>query len=102
MGDRKSSPSLPGHTENLNAMGISPARAWSVRTGFILFDKPKHPETLPDRAPARVPEPIVTHLHTERVKILYSPEIRDRLIEGADVETTTPEELMAFVWEIPK
>jgi hypothetical protein len=39
-----------------------------------------------------VPKPIVTRLHTELVKILNSPEIRDRLIaEGADVETTTPE-----------
>jgi tripartite-type tricarboxylate transporter receptor subunit TctC len=49
-------------------------------------------------APAGVPKPIVTRLHTELVKILNSPEIRDRLIaEGADVETTTPEELMAYV-----
>jgi len=55
-------------------------------------------------APAGVPEPIVTRLHTELVQIFNSPEIRDRLIaEGADVETTTPEELMAFVRvEIPK
>ena len=45
-----------------------------------------------------MPKPIVTRLHTELVKILNSPEIRDRLIaEGADVETTTPEELMVFV-----
>jgi tripartite tricarboxylate transporter family receptor len=36
-------------------------------------------------APAGVPEPIVTRLHTELVKILNSPEIRDRLIaERAD------------------
>lgn len=54
-------------------------------------------------SPAGVPEPIVTRLHTELVKILNSSEIRDRLIEGADVETTTPEELMAFMClEIPK
>ena len=37
MGDRKSLPPLPGHTENLNAMGISPAGAWSVGISFILF-----------------------------------------------------------------
>ena len=51
-----------------------------------------------------MPKPIVTRLHTELVKILNGPEIRDRLIaEDADVETTTPEELMAFVrTEIPK
>jgi hypothetical protein len=103
VGDRKSSPPLPGHTENLNAMGISLARAWSVRTGFILFRQAEASD-LPGFeatswycivAPADVPEPIV--------KILNSPEIRDRLIEGADVETPTPEELMAFVRvEIPK
>jgi len=41
-------------------------------------------------APAGVPKPIVTRLHTELVTIL-------------NVETTTPEELMAFVRvEIPK
>jgi len=55
-------------------------------------------------APAGVPQPIITRLHSELIKILNTPEIRDRLIaEGADVETTTPEELMAFVRaEIPK
>jgi tripartite-type tricarboxylate transporter receptor subunit TctC len=38
------------------------------------------------------------------VKILNSPDIRARLIsEGADVETSTPDELAAFVRaEIPK
>jgi tripartite-type tricarboxylate transporter receptor subunit TctC len=38
------------------------------------------------------------------VKALNSPDVRKRLIdEGADVQTTTPEELMAFVRsEIPK
>jgi tripartite-type tricarboxylate transporter receptor subunit TctC len=38
------------------------------------------------------------------VKILNSPDIRERLIsEGADVETSTPEELAAFIRaEIPK
>jgi hypothetical protein len=40
--------------------------------------------------------------HRARQNSLHPPEIRDRVIEGADVETTTPEELMAFVWEIPK
>jgi tripartite-type tricarboxylate transporter receptor subunit TctC len=55
-------------------------------------------------APAGVPNPIITRLHSALMKILNSPGIRDRLIaEGANVETTTPEELMAFVRaEIPK
>ena len=53
---------------------------------------------------AGTPKPIIARLHTELVKILNSPDIRARLIsEGADVETSTPEELAAFVRaEIPK
>jgi tripartite-type tricarboxylate transporter receptor subunit TctC len=54
--------------------------------------------------PAGTPKPIISRLHAELVKILQSPDIRERLIsEGADVETCTPEELAAFVKaEIPK
>jgi len=49
-------------------------------------------------APAGLPKPVVTKLHAALVKLLNSPEIRDRLVaEGAEVETTTPEELMVFV-----
>ncbi len=55
-------------------------------------------------APAGMPKPIVARLHAELVKALNSADIRDRLIgEGANVETSTPDELMAFVRaEIPK
>jgi len=54
--------------------------------------------------PAGTPKTIISRLHAELVKILKSPDIRERLIsEGADVETTTPEELAAFIRaEIPK
>ena len=54
--------------------------------------------------PAGTPKAIIARLNTELVKILKSPDIRARLIsEGADVETSTPEELAAFVRsEIPK
>ena len=54
--------------------------------------------------PAGTPKPIISRLNAELVKILKSPDIRDRLIsEGADVETSTPEELADFVRaEIPK
>ena len=54
--------------------------------------------------PAGTPKPIVARLNTELVKILKSQEIRTRLVnEGAEVETSTPEELSAFVRaEIPK
>jgi tripartite-type tricarboxylate transporter receptor subunit TctC len=55
-------------------------------------------------APAGTPKPVIARLHAELVKALNSPDVRKRLIdEGADVQTTTPEELMAFVRsEIPK
>ena len=54
--------------------------------------------------PAGTPKSIITRLHAELVKILKSPDIRERLIsEGADVETSAPEELAAFIrTEIPK
>ncbi len=53
---------------------------------------------------AGTPAPIIARLNAELVKILKSPDIRERLIsEGADVETSTPEELTAFIrTEIPK
>jgi tripartite-type tricarboxylate transporter receptor subunit TctC len=48
--------------------------------------------------PTGTPKPIISRLHAELVKILKSPDIRERLVsEGADVETSTPEELAAFV-----
>jgi tripartite-type tricarboxylate transporter receptor subunit TctC len=48
--------------------------------------------------PAGTPKPIISRLNAELVKILKSPDIRARLVsEGADVETSTPEELGAFV-----
>jgi tripartite-type tricarboxylate transporter receptor subunit TctC len=48
--------------------------------------------------PAGLPKPIVTRLNTEIINILKRPESRERLIEsGVNVETTTPEELRAFV-----
>ena len=48
--------------------------------------------------PAGLPKPIVARLNTEIVKILNSPESRERLIsQGVNVESTTPEQLTAFV-----
>jgi tripartite-type tricarboxylate transporter receptor subunit TctC len=48
--------------------------------------------------PAGMPKPIVTRLNGEIVKILESPDSRERLTAaGVNVETTTPEALSAFV-----
>jgi tripartite-type tricarboxylate transporter receptor subunit TctC len=49
-------------------------------------------------APAGTPRPILERLHSELVKAINSSEVRGRLSdEGADIETSTPAELAAFV-----
>jgi tripartite-type tricarboxylate transporter receptor subunit TctC len=49
-------------------------------------------------APARTPPPIIDRLHAALLKALNTPEVRQRLAdEGAEVETTTPEELGRYV-----
>jgi tripartite-type tricarboxylate transporter receptor subunit TctC len=55
-------------------------------------------------APAGTPKPILDRLHAEIVKAINSNEVRGRLHdEGAEVEPTTPEQLVAFIRsEIPK
>jgi tripartite-type tricarboxylate transporter receptor subunit TctC len=47
---------------------------------------------------AGTPRPVIDRLHAELVKAINSTEVRERLLaEGADVETSTPEELAAFL-----
>ena len=49
-------------------------------------------------APAGMPKPIVDRLHAELVKAINSSEVRGRLSEeGAEIETTTPEQLAVFM-----
>jgi tripartite-type tricarboxylate transporter receptor subunit TctC len=49
-------------------------------------------------APAGVPKDILERLHTETVKVLNQPEVRQRLAaEGADPAPTTPAEFAAFI-----
>jgi tripartite-type tricarboxylate transporter receptor subunit TctC len=44
------------------------------------------------------PRPIIERLHAELVTAINSAEVRERLLaEGADVETSTPAELAAFI-----
>jgi tripartite-type tricarboxylate transporter receptor subunit TctC len=48
-------------------------------------------------APGGTAKSIIDRLHAELVKAINSTEVRARLLaEGADVETSTPEELAAF------
>ena len=48
--------------------------------------------------PAGLPKPILARLNSEIVKILNNAEVRERLIAaGVNVESSTPEELRAFV-----
>ena len=55
-------------------------------------------------APAGTPRPVIDRLNAEIIKALNTPEVKQRLSEdGADLETTTPEGLAAFVRaELPK
>ena len=49
-------------------------------------------------APAGTPRPIIDRLNQEMVKLLKSPEVRDRLIaDGTDPAPTTPEEFGAYI-----
>jgi len=73
----------------------------------VLPDVPTVGETLPGYevvnwfglvVPAATPRDIVNRLHSEIVKILRQPEIRDRLVGlGADPVGDTPEEFGAFM-----
>jgi tripartite-type tricarboxylate transporter receptor subunit TctC len=49
-------------------------------------------------APAKTPRPIVERLHTEIVRSLKAPEVRDRLHGlGAEIVANTPEQYAAFM-----
>ena len=49
-------------------------------------------------APAKTPTPIIRRLHTELVKIINSPEIRESWTSGGgQVVTSNPEEFAALI-----
>ena len=49
-------------------------------------------------APAGTPRPVVARLNGELVKILYSPDMKDKLSAiGTDPVTSTPEEFAAYL-----
>jgi len=49
-------------------------------------------------APAATPRPVINRLNTELVKIMHSPELKDRLAAtGTDPRTSTPEEFAAYI-----
>jgi tripartite-type tricarboxylate transporter receptor subunit TctC len=49
-------------------------------------------------APAKTPRPIINRIHAEVVKVLKTPDIRDRLVAaGSDPVGSTPEEFSAHV-----
>ena len=49
-------------------------------------------------APAQTPKDIVSKLHTEIVRILQTPEVKDRLLgDGADPVGNTPDEFTRFI-----
>jgi tripartite-type tricarboxylate transporter receptor subunit TctC len=49
-------------------------------------------------APAKTPRPIIDRIHAEVVKILNTPDVREKLIAaGSDPVGSTPEEFLAYV-----
>ena len=49
-------------------------------------------------APAGTPRPIIARLNQELVKVMHSPELKDRLAaSGTDPRTSTPEEFAAYI-----
>jgi tripartite-type tricarboxylate transporter receptor subunit TctC len=49
-------------------------------------------------APAKTPRPIIDKIHADVVKILNTPDVREKLIAaGSDPVGSTPEEFLAFV-----
>jgi len=49
-------------------------------------------------APAGTPQPVIARLNAEFVKIMHSPDLKERLAGmGTDVMTSTPEEFAAYL-----
>ena len=49
-------------------------------------------------APAKTPRPIIDKIHAEVVKILNTPDVREKLVAaGSDPVGSTPEEFLAFI-----
>ncbi len=49
-------------------------------------------------APAKLPRPILMRLHTEIVKIMQAPDIRDRIVaDGSEVVVNSPEEFLKYM-----
>ena len=49
-------------------------------------------------APARTPAAVINRLHSEVVKVLNRPEVRDRLMNtGSEVVANTPEQYIAYI-----
>jgi tripartite-type tricarboxylate transporter receptor subunit TctC len=71
---------------------FAPLPGFDIATWFGLF------------APAGTPKDVIAKWNTEVVKILNSPDMRERLTaQGAEPAPTTPEQFAAFVAsELPK
>jgi tripartite-type tricarboxylate transporter receptor subunit TctC len=104
---------------HFNFSGIQPAQV-QVRAGKLrglAVTTPKRIAALPDIpavaealpgfefvgwygviGPAGLPEPIVTRLHDEFVKVLNRPDVRERIVaDGSEPAGTTPEEFRLFM-----
>ncbi len=110
---------LVGGQYHYNFAGIQPAqtlfRAGKLRA--LAVTTPKRVGALPDMpavaealpgfevvgwygfvAPAKLPAPILARLHSEIVKILNQPDIRDRILsDGSEPVGNTPEEFTRYM-----
>jgi tripartite-type tricarboxylate transporter receptor subunit TctC len=104
---------------HFNFAGLQAAQT-QVRAGrirAIAVTSPKRAASLPDLpamaealpgfelvgwygviGPAKMPEPIVTRLHAELVKILNSPDVHERIVkDGSEPVGSTPEAFRQFM-----
>ena len=50
--------------------------------------------------PTATPKPIVARLHTDIVRVLNQPDVRERLeVQGVEISATTPEQFAKFIRE---
>lgn len=98
---------LPSSLANIKAGKLRPIAVTSAKRSGALPEVPTVGETVPGYelavwygvvAPANTPKEIVGRVHTEIVKVLSMPDVRER-VAGLGFETTsgTPEQFQAFI-----
>lgn len=98
-----SSMAAPTKTGKLRALAATSARQSALLPGLPTVAESGLPgyefsQTLGVLAPARTPSPIVNRLYTEIVRIIETPDIRQKLFNtGVETVGNTPQEFSAFI-----